>query len=307
MNRFMRLIEDIPAVEQLRREWQHETVAFVPTMGALHEGHLSLISKARTLGSRVIVSIFVNPMQFGPNEDFSRYPRPKERDLALCESYGVDAVFYPADPALLYPNGLHTMTQVVPPKALTENFCGASRPGHFAGMATVVLKLFNMVQPQYAVFGEKDAQQLAIIRQMVRDLNVPVEIIPAPTVREADGLAKSSRNAYIKTDTERAQARLLSRLLITAQELYQQSEADTSHVLETARSFVINEALYPDFALEYFAAVDQDTFQPVDELTDNTRLLVAAKVGPVRLIDNALVSEPLRLLPQTSVISLGTR
>ncbi len=289
----MHLVETIAQLRALRNEWRQETVAFVPTMGALHGGHLSLIQKARTLGSKVIVSIYVNPLQFGPHEDFERYPRTREADLALCEEYAVDAVFYP-DVRELHPEGYDAITHVVPPLALVNQFCGLARPGHFTGVATIVLKLFGLVEPHVAVFGQKDAQQLAVIQHMVKDLNLPVTIIPAPTLREADGLAMSSRNRYLTPETRR-QARLLSRLLITAQELYRQGMETTEETLRLAQEQVLDADLYPDFELEYFGAVHQDSFRPTEILDDDSRLLIAARLGQVRLIDNALISDPVRL------------
>lgn len=291
----MHVLESLASLASWRNSLQGETLVFVPTMGALHAGHLSLIEKAKTLGQRVIVSIYVNPLQFGPNEDFDRYPRPKEKDLQLCASHGVDAVFYPKTEEL-YPNGQQFQTQIIPPIQLMQHFCGASRPGHFSGVATIVLKLLNLVQPNIAVFGQKDAQQLAIIRRVVADLNVPVEIIGANTVREADGLAMSSRNQYLSGE-HRLQARLLSRLIKTIQDMVAQGYSDTQTVLTLAQDQVISSDLYPDFQLEYLAAVDDATFAPTETLTPEARILVAAKVGAVRLIDNALVSDPIELIP----------
>lgn len=288
----MKRIETIADLKELRQSWRDETIAFVPTMGALHQGHYSLIEKAKDLAAKVVVSIYVNPLQFGPNEDFQRYPRTLEADLTLCEQLGVDAVFLP-DAKELHPNGLEAVTRVVPPEALVNQLCGLSRPEHFTGVATIVLKLFELVQPCYAVFGEKDAQQLAVIQRMVKDLNLPVVIIPAPTVRETDGLAMSSRNKYLKTASDRQQARLLSRLIMTVQELYRQGMETTEETLDLARELVLDESLYPDFQLEYLAAVNSETFLPTGILEENTRILVAARVGQVRLIDNARLSESL--------------
>jgi pantoate--beta-alanine ligase len=288
----MKLAESIAELRTLRQAWQSETVGFVPTMGALHSGHLSLIEKAKAVSTKLVVSIYVNPLQFGPQEDFNLYPRSKERDLALCEQHGVDLVFYPRMEEL-HPAGFDLITHVVPPENLVNQLCGLSRPGHFTGVATIVLKLFNLVQPHYAVFGEKDAQQLAVIQHMVRDLDSPVHVVPAPTARELDGLAMSSRNQYLKSASDRHQARLLSRLLVTVQELYHQGIETVEEALELAKEKVLNESLYPDFSLEYLAAVNSETFMPAEILEDDTRIMVAARVGAVRLIDNALVSQPL--------------
>jgi pantoate--beta-alanine ligase len=287
----MKLIETVQDLRVLRQSWSSETIAFVPTMGALHSGHLSLIERAKDVGSKVIVSIYVNPIQFGPGEDYLHYPRTREEDLSLCEQHGVDAVFYP-NVQTLHPQGYEAITHVVPPLALVNQLCGLSRPGHFTGVATIVLKLFQLVQPHYAVFGEKDAQQLAVIRHMVRDLDLPIELIPAPTARESDGLAKSSRNVYLKSASDRQQARLLSRLLMTTQTLYNQGLETTEDLLRLSQEQVLDEDLYPDFELEYFAAVDSESFMPIEILDDKTRILVAAKVRTVRLIDNALISDP---------------
>ncbi len=290
----MKVVETISDLRSIRKFWQTESVAFVPTMGALHSGHLSLINRAKSIATKVVVSIYVNPLQFGPHEDFTAYPRTKEQDLQLCEENGVDLVFYP-DTQELHPEGFGAITHVIPPPHLTNQLCGLSRPGHFTGVATIVLKLFNLVTPDYAVFGEKDAQQLAIIQHMVQDLDIPVIIVPAPTAREFDGLAMSSRNRYLPSDCDRQQARLLSRLLMAVQELYRQGMETTDETLTLAKERVLDESLYPDFQLEYLAAVNDKTFQPVAILEDDSRILVAARIGNVRLIDNTLISEPIRL------------
>jgi len=189
----MQRLETVAAARGFRRRHRDETIALVPTMGALHRGHLALIAKAKELEDRAVVSIFVNPLQFGPNEDFNRYPRTLEADLAACAELGVDAVFIPSVEEM-YPQGQEHLVQVVPPESLTGFLCGKYRPGHFTGVATVVLKLFNIIQPDVAVFGEKDAQQLTVIKRMVRDLNLPVDIVGHPTLREESGLVMSSRN-----------------------------------------------------------------------------------------------------------------
>ncbi len=286
----MRVVETITELRTLRNAWPTDNVAFVPTMGALHAGHASLIEMARQIGSKVIVSIFVNPLQFGPKEDFKRYPRPRENDLSLCQELGVDLVFYPKEDEL-YPNGMEILTVIEPPPSLTLQLCGASRPGHFTGVATVVLKLLNIVQPDFAVFGKKDAQQLAVIQRMVNDLNLPVTILPAPTVRESDGLAMSSRNKYLVSASDRQQARLLHRLLQNVRQLYQQGMETTQEAFALAQEQTLDESLYPDFQLEYLAAVHPETFQPVELLEPDTLILVAAKVGQTRLIDNLALNE----------------
>lgn len=297
----MHVVETVEALEALRQTYQKERVAFVPTMGALHDGHLTLLDKARELADRVVVSIYVNPLQFGFNEDYTRYPRTREADLALCEARGVDVVFCPTE-SVLYPTGLELVTRVHPPRHLTEQLCGLNRPGHFAGVATVVLKLFNLVKPDIAVFGQKDAQQLKVIEQMVADLNLSVKIIPAPTARDSDGLALSSRNTYLVGADERRQARLLSRLLMQLQALYQQGMTDWLEMKILATEHVLDEDLYPDFTLEYLEAVNASRFSPVLTLDDQSRLVVAARVGSVRLIDNVLVSQPLMDGSETIII-----
>ncbi|OGH99913.1 MAG: hypothetical protein A2Y25_05475 [Candidatus Melainabacteria bacterium GWF2_37_15] len=227
------------------------TLGFVPTMGALHIGHESLIERANTECDAVIVSIFVNPIQFGPNEDFSKYPRQLEQDREICSKYGVDYIFAPIEQEM-YPGKY--VTEVVPPALYQDRLCGKSRPGHFNGVATVVLKLFNIITPDKAYFGEKDAQQLAIIKKMVQDLNVPVEIIGCPIIRDADGLACSSRNKYL-TKESREKALTLYKVL-------------QAHNLDL---------LHPDIELEYFEEV---------ELGQDKFFAIAAKVDGVRLIDN---------------------
>ncbi|MFI6787572.1 pantoate--beta-alanine ligase [Nonomuraea sp. NPDC050383] len=263
-----------------RSDWDGgESVALVPTMGALHAGHRSLIREARARADRVVVSIFVNPLQFGPNEDFSRYPRTFDADLEVCRAEGAAVVFAPSVESMYDPE-----RQVgVSSGAMGEVVEGASRPGHFDGMLTVVLKLFNLVQPDLAVFGQKDAQQLALIRRMVRDLDVPVEIVGAPTVREPDGLALSSRNRYLSA-VERGSALALSRALRAGA-----AETAPSKVLAAARAVL--DAAASELALDYVVLVDPATFTPVDESYSGEAVLaVAAKVGNTRLIDNVILT-----------------
>lgn len=276
----------------LYTQWAGQTVALVPTMGALHEGHMALIRRAKALADRVVVSIFVNPLQFGPQEDLNRYPRPLEQDLAICESRGVDAVFTPTSETL-YPEGLENVTRVIPPESLTDRFCGAFRPGHFTGVATVVLKLFNLLRPQMAVFGEKDAQQLMVIQKMVKDLHLPVEIVPQPTVREASGLALSSRNRYLQSHEEQQAALSLYQILTRIQEAVQQSSTplDARATLREISAAVL--APWQNSAnggvqvqLQYLDAVDKNTFAPASQLLPGVKVLIAAHVNQVRLIDN---------------------
>jgi pantoate ligase/cytidylate kinase len=290
-------MEVLTPVEALRAYRQSlaptDSVALVPTMGALHAGHRALIDHARRLADRVVVSIFVNPLQFGPNEDFTRYPRPVDSDLEQCRQAGVDAVFLPT-PEVMYPNGREASGQtiVVPPAALTDRLCGLSRPGHFTGVATVVLKLFNLVQPHVAIFGEKDAQQLAIIQWMVADLNVPVSVVAHPIVRDPDGLALSSRNQYLEGPQQRQSALLLPTLLRRVAKLGLM-EPETPLKALQAKILADLQAESPvamaQFQLEYLEAVDAESFSPQTHVSQTSRLLAAARVGSVRLIDNGRV------------------
>lgn len=256
-------------------------LAFVPTMGALHEGHRSLIKLARSVGEVVAVSIFVNPLQFGPGEDYARYPRPLEDDLEVCEAEGVDVVLVPSVTDL-YPPGRQVTLDA---GALGSGLEGQSRPGHFNGVLTVVLKLFNIIRPQMAIFGEKDAQQLACIQRMVADLNIPVEIVAAPIVREPDGLAISSRNVFL-TATERAVARSISAALEKAatQNSVPSARAAAYEVLDRAEA-------EPCFELDYATIVNATTFAEVpDDHVGPATFVVAARVGGTRLIDNMIIN-----------------
>jgi pantoate--beta-alanine ligase len=264
------------AVADARR--QGRTVGLVPTMGALHQGHRSLIDLARNRTGFIVVSIFVNPIQFGPHEDLSRYPRPLEQDLALCADAGVDLVFHPT-PETVYPPGFCTYVEAA---GLQDVLEGASRPGHFRGVATVVLKLFNVVQPDQAFFGQKDAQQVRIIQQMVRDLDVPVELVVGPTVREADGLALSSRNRYLDAE-QRGRAVVLSQALAEGRALIEAGERDPEAV---RRRLAERVAAAPGASLDYAAVVDVDTLRPPPRLRGPTLLALAVKFGAARLIDN---------------------
>jgi len=255
-------------------------VAFVPTMGALHDGHIALVRHAATLAQTVVVSIFVNPLQFGPSEDLDRYPRTLDADVALLTPEGVSIVFAPS-PAEMYPDGDLATRVVAGPAA--RLFEGATRPGHFDGVLTVVAKLFNLVQPDVVVFGRKDAQQLTLIRQMVRDLSIPVEIVGHETVREADGLARSSRNRYLGDD-ERLAAVTLSRALTAA------VEAGAEGVVPARDAALKVLASEPLITLDYLSIVHPDTFEPVpDDYSGDALAIVAAKLGTTRLIDNMSV------------------
>jgi len=258
-------------------------IGLVPTMGALHEGHASLIRVARSEAGFVVVSLFVNPTQFGPGEDFSQYPRPIEKDLALCRREGVDLVFTPTA-GEMYPEGFATTVHVA---GLGETMCGRLRPGHFDGVATVVAKLLASVQPDAAFFGEKDAQQLAVVRRMVADLNLPVEVRGCPLVREPDGLAMSSRNAYLSAE-ERRRALVLSAALVEAREAIRAGERGGARLAERVRERL---RAAEGVELEYVAVVDPDTLADLDRIRGACLVAVAAKVGATRLIDNVIVRD----------------
>jgi pantoate--beta-alanine ligase len=285
----MRVLSTLPDYDRLHRQWAGQTVALVPTMGALHEGHASLIRMARQKADVVVVSIFVNPLQFGPQEDLAEYPRPKAQDVALCRELGVDVVFYPTVETL-YPEGLENVTTVVPPESLTTRFCAAFRPGHFTGVATVVLKLFNVLKPTLAIFGEKDAQQLMVIRRMVQDLRVPVLVVAHPTVREADGLALSSRNRYLRTAEERQAALCLYTMLNRVKEtaLASQKPLPVRQTLDATARDVLRELgdSAQHVQIQYFDVVDPHTFEPLTCFEPGAKVLIAALVSHVRLIDN---------------------
>jgi pantoate--beta-alanine ligase len=275
----------LTTVAALRETLQPErlaqrTIGLVPTMGAFHEGHLSLMSAARDGADVVVVSLFVNPAQFGPNEDLAAYPRDFERDRALAEEQGVDLLFAP-DVAEVYPDGFDTRVEV---GGVTGTLEGDARPGHFAGVTTVVTKLFNMVGPDVAWFGQKDAQQALVIRKLVRDLNMLVRVEVAPTVREPDGLAMSSRNAYL-TDDERPRAVALSRALAAAERAVAEGRVDAADVLAAARAELDAAGVQP----EYLELRSADDLSPAESVNGNTLLAVAARVGRARLIDNTML------------------
>jgi pantoate--beta-alanine ligase len=266
------------------------TVGFVPTMGFLHEGHASLLRRGRAEADFLAMSIFVNPLQFGPSEDLASYPRDMDRDLAVAERQGVDVVFAPQSEEM-YPGGRPEVT--VDPGPLGDRLEGASRPGHFRGVCTVVAKLFGLVGPCRAYFGEKDAQQLAVIRRMVADLDMPVDVVACPTVREPDGLALSSRNLYLSAD-ERNAALCLYEALTLAARLAAGGEGDA----EVIRKEMARRIEAEDLAeLDYAAIVDEETFDEVDLLTRPARALVAARVGKARLIDNLLLAPSVKQNP----------
>jgi pantoate--beta-alanine ligase len=280
----MQVIENIV----MMREWSEaercagRRIAFVPTMGFLHRGHLSLVGDAGLRGDRLVVSIFVNPAQFGPGEDFAGYPRDFERDRHLLEQAGVDVLFRPSV-AEIYPHGAQTHVEV---ERLSLPLCGALRPGHFRGVATVVAKLFNIVRPHVAVFGEKDYQQLQVIRRLVRDLSMSVEIVSHPIVREPDGLALSSRNAYL-TAAERAAAVCLSRALCLAERLFKRGETSARAIMRKAHAELDKEPLA---AVEYVKVCDPETLNDIEAIEDTAVLALAVRIGTARLIDNRVLA-----------------
>ncbi len=254
------------------------TVGLVPTMGYLHEGHLSLVSRAKAENQNVIVTIFVNPTQFGPNEDLSKYPRDLERDLNLLAPLGVDLVWTPSA-EIMYPSGYQTWVEV---EALTDPLEGAMRPGHFKGVTTIVAKLFNATQPHKAYFGQKDAQQVAVIRRMAVDLNFPLEVVVCPTQREADGLAMSSRNKYLN-EAERKAATVLFRSLNAAKALYEAGERDGEKIRGKMKEVLEMEPLA---TMQYVSCADYDSLTELDTITGKTLLSMAVFLGKTRLIDN---------------------
>lgn len=282
------LLNNISDTKKNIKEWKKngQTIGLVPTMGALHAGHASLIKKAKETCDKVVVSVFVNPIQFGPNEDYDKYPRTIEKDLKICEELGVNIVFAPS-PNEMYGNGVKLsdteLTFVCPPYNLIDCMCGKSRPGHFDGVATVVLKLFNIVQPDFAFFGQKDAQQLFILKRMVHDLNLDLTIVPCPIVREKDGLALSSRNTYL-SDEERKTALTISKSLNQIKILYNQGIKDTKKLFDAAIS-ILDKSL----ELEYLEFRNADTFEEVQEINGTTLVAIAAKCGKTRLIDNEII------------------
>ena len=280
----MEIYGEISKVRAAVKAWKKEglTVGFVPTMGYLHEGHKSLIDAARKENDRVVVSIFVNPMQFGPTEDLESYPRDLKKDAALCEAAGVDIIFHP-EPEEMYADGFCSYVDM---NGLTTELCGKSRPVHFRGVQTVVLKLFHIVTPDRAYFGQKDAQQLATVKRFVRDLNFPVEIVPCPIVREADGLAKSSRNTYLNKE-ERQAALILSQSLKKGKEAIEQGERDAQKVISIIRENLQTE---PMARIDYVEVVDFENIQRTPKIEGETLVAIAVYIGKTRLIDNFIVN-----------------
>lgn len=282
----MEILRTVDSVRQWVRAQREagRALHFVPTMGYFHEGHLSLMRRAQHENAAVLVSIFVNPLQFGAGEDYDRYPRDFERDRQLAHAVGVDAIFYP-EVSEMYPTGYQTEVRV---KELSQPLCGKSRPGHFEGVATVVLKLFNIVTPDRAYFGMKDYQQLRVIQQLVRDLNLPIEIVPCPIVREPDGLAMSSRNVYL-TPEERTAATVLYRSLQWAQAQVESGERNASKLREGVFQQIAAEPLA---RIDYVEVVDAETLQPVERIDRLTLIALAVFFGKARLIDNCLLEPP---------------
>lgn len=268
-----------------------KTIGFVPTMGYLHDGHLSLIKTAHAGAQVVVVSIYVNPAQFGPSEDLSNYPRDIERDQLLCRENGVDIIFYPDD-GQMYPDAYATYVDV---EGLTQHLCGATRPGHFRGVTTIVNKLFNIVQPDCAVFGQKDGQQALVIKKMVKDLHIPVQIIIAPTIREKNGLALSSRNKYL-TPKQRKEASVLYKALQLGEHLIlDKGELKASVIIDEISKLFQNK---PDFTIDYITIVDTLKVQPIEHLSGEIMLALAIYVGKARLIDNIIIQVPRDQIPE---------
>ena len=282
MSEEMKIVKTVKEVKEQVREWRKQglTVGFVPTMGYLHEGHLSLM-KAAGENDRVVVSIFVNPMQFGPTEDLESYPRDLERDAALCEKVGVDLIFHP-EPEEMYDSHFCSYVDM---SVLTEELCGLSRPVHFRGVFTVVIKLFHIVAPDRAYFGQKDAQQLAVIKRMVKDLNMDVEVKGCPIVREEDGLAKSSRNTYL-SEEERKAALVLSKSIFLGQKMAQEGETSASAILGAMRELIESEPLAK---IDYVKMVDLLTMQQVESTEGGVLVAIAVYIGKTRLIDNFII------------------
>jgi len=279
----MRIIRNVPEMIGWSQSERHQghRIAFVPTMGALHDGHLSLVREAKRRGNRVVVSIFVNPTQFAPAEDFAAYPRNFDRDSSLLEAEVIDVLFHPSAEDI-YPPGNQTHVEV---KELSNILCGAQRPGHFQGVATVVTKLFNLVGPHVAIFGEKDYQQLQIIRRLVRDFFLDVEIVGHAIVRERDGVAMSSRNAYLNADERRA-ARCLSRSLHRAECLVRQGKTSAQDIVEAVMAELQGEPLA---RVEYVTICDVETLEPIAEIRHSALLALSVTIGKARLIDNKIL------------------
>ncbi len=290
----MEILRTIEELRAWRRLHWSDTIGFVPTMGFLHEGHLTLMRKASELSDHVVVSVYVNPTQFGPNEDLDSYPRDMEGDIAKCESVGVSAIFLPSN-AMMYGDDFATTVEV--DGGMGDNLCGASREGHFNGVTLIVSKLFNLVQPDVAVFGQKDYQQLAIIRRMVKELNFPIDVVGVPTVRERDGLAKSSRNRYLEGE-HRTNATVLYRALKASNEAWAAGERDAGALLGVAQGVLDS---VDGIAVDYLSLVDPEKLNLLEGTVEEARgcvMALAVHVGKARLIDNMRLDGP---LPELSV------
>lgn len=279
----MKIVKTIKEVREIVNDWKRQglSVGLVPTMGYLHEGHKSLILKANEENDKVVVSDFVNPMQFGPKEDLESYPRDIDKDAKLCEEAGADIIFYP-DVEEMYFNDFCTFVDM---DRLTKGLCGKSRPIHFRGVCTVVSKLFNIVTPNRAYFGQKDAQQLAVIKRMVRDLNFDIKIVACPIIREEDGLAKSSRNTYLN-ENERKAATILNIALNEGKKLIENGEKDVNTIVDTIKNKIQSEPLAK---IDYVEIVDFDTLENIDKLNGNILAAIAVYIGKTRLIDNFII------------------
>lgn len=279
----MKTVTTIKEVREIVKEWKKQdlSIGYVPTMGYLHEGHASLIKHARKENDKVVVSIFVNPMQFGPTEDLDSYPRDLEKDSALCATEGVDLIFHP-EPEEMYDESFCSFTDI---NGLSDALCGLSRPIHFRGVCTVLNKFFNIITPDKAYFGQKDAQQAAIVKQFVKDLNIPVEIIRCPIIREEDGLAKSSRNTYLSPE-ERKAALCLSKAVFLGEDMVKKGETDAKKVTDAMKELIGQEPLSD---IEYVTAVNGLTMQEIDTIKTPALVAMAVRIGKTRLIDNFVV------------------
>jgi len=279
------IIESAAEMQKQALRWRAESkrIGLVPTMGYLHEGHLSLMQLLRPRCEVLVTSIFVNPLQFGPKEDLAQYPRDLQRDLKLCERAACEVVFFP-NTEDMYPKNFHTHVEV---EVLTETLCGPWRPGHFRGVTTVVCKLFNIVQPHVAAFGQKDAQQVVVIERMMRDLNMPIEIVIGPTLREPEGLAMSSRNVYL-SPRERQQATALYHALTRAEQMIRHGERDAAKIIAAIDALIQAEVSAP--TIEYIEIVDRDTLQALPTIAGNIVIALAVRIGQTRLIDNFMLA-----------------
>lgn len=279
----MKVVKSINEMKEILDDAKREgkTIGFVPTMGYLHEGHLSLMKRAREENDIVVISIFVNPTQFCEGEDYEVYPRDLEKDSKLAEKVGVDYVFTP-EVNEMYPEGYNTYVEVL---GVTDKLCGASRPGHFRGVTTIVLKLFNIVTPNRAYFGQKDAQQVFVIKKMVNDLNIPIEIVPCPIVRESDGLAMSSRNTYL-SEEERREALVLSKSLFWAKKEIQRGQLNANTIKAEMKKMILCQ---PSAEIDYIEILNYDTFEEIEKIHGEVLIALAVKIGKTRLIDNITV------------------